>query len=152
MAGEPPAPAVRPLPSYVRSSAGGFLASLSVDRPLARYDIAGSLAHVEELGAVGLLSPDEVRRLSTGLRAIAREIADQGFPWRPELEDVHTNVESRLTELVGPAGGKLQTGRSRNDQVAVDERLLLRSAIAELASALIAIACPSLSFFSSSIA
>lgn len=116
-------------PSYVRSAGAGFLNSLSVDRPLARYDLAGSVAHVEMLGRVGLIPPEEVRVLVGGLRAIAREVADATFPWRDDLEDVHTNLEVRLTELVGPVGGKLQTARSRNDQVALDERLYLRAAV-----------------------
>ncbi len=127
------------VPSYVRTPAAAFLSSLGVDRSLVRHDIAGSLAHVEALGAAGLLSPEQVRTLLGGLRAVARELADGSFPWREELEDVHTNVERRLTELVGPLGGMLQAGRSRNDQVAVDERLYLRAAVAELAAALLAL-------------
>ena len=131
-------PAVgRTAPSYVRSPAAAFLSSLSIDRPLARYDLAGSLAHAEALGAAGVLSAAEVLTLSGGLRAVAREIATGSFPWRADLEDVHTNVENRLIELVGPLGGKLQSGRSRNDQVAVDERLYLRAAVARVAAALL---------------
>ena len=137
MAGDAPAPAAPAVPSYVRTAAGEFLISLPVDRPLARYDLAGSLAHVAALGEAGLLSPEEVLTLGAGLRTIAREIREERFSWRPELEDVHTNVESRLTELVGPLGGKLQTGRSRNDQVAVDERLFLRDAVAGLVAGLV---------------
>jgi argininosuccinate lyase len=124
-------------PSYVRTPAVPYLSSLAVDRPLARYDLAGSLAHVEALGRAGVLGPEQVRTLASGLRAIAREIRDGSFPWRAELEDVHTNVERRLTELVGPLGGMLQAGRSRNDQVAVDERLYLRAAVAGTAAALL---------------
>ncbi len=126
-------------PSYVRTPAAAFLSSLAVDRPLARYDLAGSLAHVEALGRAGVLSPAQVATLATGLRTIGREIADGTFPWRAELEDVHTNVERRLTELVGPLGGMLQAGRSRNDQVAVDERLYLRAAVRGVADALLAL-------------
>ncbi len=134
------APAAGPVaPSYVRSPAAAFLSSLSVDRSLSRYDLAGSLAHVEALGAAGLLGPEEVRTLAAGLRAVAREIAGGTFVWREELEDVHTNVERRLIELVGPLGGMLQTGRSRNDQVAVDERLYLKAAVAEVATGLLAL-------------
>ena len=125
------------LPSYVRSPQAGFLASLSIDRELARYDLAGSVAHVEMLGHAGLLSGTEVAALRTGLRAIDQEIALGSFPWRDELEDVHTNIERRLTELAGPVGGKLHTARSRNDQVALDERLYLRDAVALVASALV---------------
>ncbi len=126
-----------PLPSYVRSPQAGFLSSLSVDRPLARCDVAGSVAHVEMLGEVGLLTAEEVATLRRGLRTIGREIADGSFPWKEELEDVHTNIEVRLTSLVGPVGGKLHTARSRNDQVALDERLYLRTAVSRVATALV---------------
>jgi argininosuccinate lyase len=125
------------VPSYVRTPATAFLNSLSVDRPMARYDLAGSLAHVEALGAAGVLRPDQVETLAGGLRAIGREVAAGTFPWRADLEDVHTNIERRLTELVGPLGGMLQAGRSRNDQIAVDERLYLRAAVAGVAADLL---------------
>jgi len=115
------------IPSYVRSPGAEFLSSLAVDRALARYDLAGSVVHVRGLERAGLLTPREGQELRAGLRTIAREIADGTFPWRAELEDVHTNVELRLTELAGPVGEKLHTGRSRNDQVALDERLYLRA-------------------------
>ena len=115
-------------PAYVRSPSVEFLSSLAVDRPLALYDLAGSIAHVEMLGHVGLLAADEVAALVGGLRTIATEIADGRLAWKPELEDVHTNLEVRLTSLVGPVGGKLHTARSRNDQIALDERLYLRAA------------------------
>ncbi len=124
-------------PSYVRTPAAELLRSLPVDRPLARYDLAGSLAHVEALGAAGVLDRAQVARLTEGLRAIGREIAGGTFPWRDDLEDVHTNVEHRLTALVGPLGGMLQAGRSRNDQIAVDERLYLRAAVARAAQGLL---------------
>jgi argininosuccinate lyase len=126
-------------PSYVRSPAAAFLRSLPVDRGLVRYDLAGSVAHVEMLRAVGLLTDPEAATLIAGLRRVAGEVASGSFPWREELEDVHTNVEARLTELVGPVGGKLHTGRSRNDQVALDERLYLRDLIAGLAHRLLAL-------------
>lgn len=116
-------------PTYVQTPAAGFLNSLSVDRPLVRYDIAGSIAHVEMLGQVGLLTPTEVAALVGGLRRVAREVSAGTFPWRDDLEDVHTNVEVRLTAIVGPVGGKVHTARSRNDQVALDERLYLRAAL-----------------------
>ena len=89
------------------------------------------------LGEVGLLTEQEVTTLVGGLRGIAREVDSGTFPWRDELEDVHTNVEVRLTEKVGPLGGKLHTARSRNDQVALDERLYLRAAVAEVAHRLV---------------
>ena len=92
-------------PSYVRSPAARFLSSLAVDRALVRYDLAGSIAHVEMLVHTGLLTVDEGRTLVGGLRAIGREVAEGSFPWRDDLEDVHTNVEARLTERIGPLGG-----------------------------------------------
>ncbi len=124
-------------PRYVRTPTAGFLRSLDVDRPLARVDLAGSIAHAEMLERIGLLTAAERTALVQGLRAVAREIRDDRFPWRPELEDVHTNVEVRLGELIGPVAGKLHTGRSRNDQVALDERLYLRTAVAEVARPLL---------------
>ncbi len=138
MEGESATAAALP-PAYVRTPAAPFLSSLEVDRALVRYDLAGSLAHVEMLGHCGLLSAEEVRRLAAGLRAIGREVLAGTFPWRAELEDVHTNVEARLAELVGPVGGKLHTARSRNDQVALDERLYLRAAVRDLAGRLVAL-------------
>jgi argininosuccinate lyase len=116
-------------PSYVRTPAAKFLASLAVDRALYPYDVAGSIAHVEMLGRVGILTAEEAGSLAHGLRAVFREIESGAFPWRDDLEDVHTNVEVRLTELLGPLGAKVHTARSRNDQVALDERLFLREAI-----------------------
>lgn len=120
-----------PQPRYVRTPAWRFLASLPVDRRLYRHDIAGSIAHVEMLGAVGIVGSDEVASLVDGLRAISAEVEAGQFPWRDDLEDVHTNIEVRLTERLGPVGAKVHTGRSRNDQIALDERLYLRGAIAE---------------------
>jgi argininosuccinate lyase len=117
------------VPMYVQTPAAGFLTSLPVDRSFVRYDIAGSIAHVEMLGRVGLLTPSESRDLVRGLRTLAAEVASGTFPWRDDLEDVHTNVEVRLTALVGPVGGKVHTARSRNDQIALDERLYLRDAV-----------------------
>jgi argininosuccinate lyase len=118
-----------PAPSYVRTPAAAFLNSLSVDRPLVRYDLIGSIAHVEMLGQVGILSAVEATTLIGGLRQVAHEVSSGTLPWRDDLEDVHTNVEVRLTEIVGDVGGKVHTARSRNDQVALDERLYLRAAL-----------------------
>jgi argininosuccinate lyase len=119
-------------PSYVRTAHGPFLRSLAVDRALVRHDLAGSVAHVGMLARVGLITDAESTALTGGLRRIAREVRDGSFPWRDDLEDVHTNVEVRLSEIVGPVGGKLHTGRSRNDQIALDERLYLREAVARV--------------------
>jgi argininosuccinate lyase len=124
------------LPVYVQKESAPFLNSLPMDRHLARHDLVGSVAHAEMLARAGLLSEDEAARLVGGLRSVAREIEGGTFPWRESLEDVHTNVEVRLTELVGPVGGKLHTARSRNDQVALDERLYLRSQVHALGEGL----------------
>ncbi len=118
-----------PVPPYVQTPAAAFLSSLSVDRTLVRYDIAGSIAHVVMLARVGLLTAAEAKTLVGGLRQVAREASAGAFPWRDDLEDVHTNVEVRLTEIVGPVGGKVHTARSRNDQIALDERLFLREEV-----------------------
>ena len=124
-------------PAYVTTPAWRFLSSLPVDRKLARYDVAGSIAHVKMLAAVGLLTAEEAGALSLGLRQIHGEILSSRFAWREDLEDVHTNIEVRLTENLGPLGAKLHTGRSRNDQVALDERLYLREAIVTVQQALL---------------
>jgi argininosuccinate lyase len=123
----------------VQTPAAEFLASLEVDRALLPFDLAGSIAHAEMLGRTGIVSPADATTLVRGLRSIHREAQAGRFPWRPELEDVHTNVEVRLTELVGPVGGALHTGRSRNDQIALDERLYLRAAIHDVVEAILAL-------------
>ena len=106
-----------------------FTASVAFDRRLYRQDIRGSIAHCRMLGRAGVLSGREVERIVEGLQRIRAEIDADTFVWRIELEDVHMNVESRLVELIGEAGKKLHTGRSRNDQVATDVRLYLRDGI-----------------------
>jgi argininosuccinate lyase len=106
--------------------------SIDFDRRLWREDIDGSVAHVRMLGARGILAPEEARRIEDGLEKVRDEIQAGTFPFRSEHEDIHLNVEKRLTELIGEVGGKLHTGRSRNDQVATDFRLWTRSAIGDL--------------------
>jgi argininosuccinate lyase len=102
-----------------------FTESISSDGRLWRHDIAGSIAHATMLREAGLLTQRELRAIIKGLETIAKEIRAGSFHWKLELEDVHMNIESALTERV-PAGAKLHTGRSRNDQVALDMRLWLR--------------------------
>ncbi len=109
-----------------------FTASVHYDRRLALYDIAGSIAHATMLGKVGLLTADEMATLVRGLEQVREEVETGRFEWRADLEDVHMNVEHRLTVFVGEVGGKLHTARSRNDQVALDLRLYLRDAIDRL--------------------
>ncbi|GAB4243238.1 MAG: argininosuccinate lyase [Acidobacteriota bacterium] len=103
-----------------------YTVSLPVDRRLALHDLRGSEAHVKMLAQAGLLQGDEACRLLEGLDAVRREIESGAFPFRPELEDIHMNVEVRLRELVGPVAEKLHTGRSRNDQVVLDVALYCR--------------------------
>ncbi|MCG6872099.1 MAG: argininosuccinate lyase [Gammaproteobacteria bacterium] len=113
-----------------------FTASVDFDRRLYRQDIAGSIAHARMLARVGVLSEDDARLIEEGLEAIRDEIESGQFSWDPALEDVHMNIEARLTEKVGDAGKRLHTARSRNDQVATDLRLFLREGLAELDTAL----------------
>ncbi|WP_457755263.1 argininosuccinate lyase [Thermovibrio ammonificans] len=109
-----------------------FTESVSYDKRLAPFDIAGSVAHVRMLAKQGILSKEEADRIVEGLHKVLEEVESGKFEWKTELEDVHMNVEKRLTELVGPVGGKLHTGRSRNDQVATDVRLYVRHEIEEV--------------------
>ncbi len=102
-----------------------FTESISFDRRLWRQDIAGSQAHAKMLAAIGVLTREECRAITAGLEAIGQEIAAGKFAWKAELEDVHMNLEAELTRRV-PAGAKLHTARSRNDQIALDMRLWLR--------------------------
>ena len=106
-----------------------FTASISFDRRLAPFDIAGSLAHARMLGARRILSRRDVAAIVRGLARVRREIESGRFKWSLDDEDVHLNIERRLTALVGDAGKRLHTGRSRNDQVATDLRLWLRAEI-----------------------
>lgn len=113
-----------------------FTSSLDVDSKMAFYDVMGSLAHVEMLKACSILPPEDVDRITEGLKAILKEIEEGKFELDYSLEDIHTNIEFSLTERIGPAGGKLHTGRSRNDQVAVDFRMYLRDKVLEAATAI----------------
>ncbi len=106
-----------------------FGASVFFDKILAPYDIQGSIAHATMLQEVGLLTKNEKDQIISGLNKILLEIEAGEFKWSVALEDVHMNVESRLTEICGDAGKKLHTGRSRNDQVATDIRLYLRDQV-----------------------
>ncbi len=110
-----------------------YTASVSFDQRLWRADIAGSLAHAEMLAAQGIISADDHAAIQRGMAQVAQEIESGSFVWKLDLEDVHLNIEARLTQLVGDAGKRLHTGRSRNDQVATDIRLWLRDEIDALA-------------------
>jgi len=106
-----------------------YTASVFFDKRLWQADIAGSLAHAQMLAAQNIIGPEDHKAIQRGLDAIAAEIEAGQFEWKLDLEDVHLNIEARLTQLVGDAGKRLHTGRSRNDQVATDIRLWLRGEI-----------------------
>jgi argininosuccinate lyase len=109
-----------------------YTASVGFDRRLWRADIDGSLAHAEMLAAQGVIGAQDLADIRRGMAQIAEEIEAGRFEWQLALEDVHLNIEARLTALVGDAGKRLHTGRSRNDQVATDVRLWLRGEIDQL--------------------
>lgn len=113
-----------------------FTASVQFDQRLYHHDIAGSIAHATMLEKVGVLTSDERDNIINGLEQVRREIEAGEFNWSVSLEDVHMNIESRLTALIGDTGKKLHTGRSRNDQVATDMRLYLRDEIDAIAGEL----------------
>src|SRR6266481_6380532 len=110
--------------------------SVSFDRRLYRYDIAGSIAHAAALARAGIISVDELQKIEIELRAIEKEIESGKFEWHRSLEDVHMNIEAALTKRIGAAGAKLHTARSRNDQIALDLRLYVKAEIAEVSSRL----------------
>jgi argininosuccinate lyase len=109
-----------------------FTGSLAFDRRLWPHDIVGSMAWARALARAGLLTDAERDSILKGLEAVRAELEAGTFAFRPELEDIHMNIERRLQELVGDVGGKLHTGRSRNDQIALDERLYLRDTVAHV--------------------
>src|SRR5690606_14875894 len=106
-----------------------YTASVSFDKRLWRADIDGSLAHAAMLAAQGIIDAQDLAAIQGGMAQIRDEIEAGTFDWKLDLEDVHLNIEARLTQLVGDAGKRLHTGRSRNDQVATDVRLWLRDEI-----------------------
>ena len=109
-----------------------FTASVGFDQILALYDIEGSIAHATMLNHSGVLSNNELEKITSGLKDIGEEIKEDSFEWSISLEDVHMNIESALTKRIGDIGKKLHTGRSRNDQVATDMRLYLRDMIDQI--------------------
>jgi argininosuccinate lyase len=116
------------LPGGLDPEVRRFSSSLDVDWRLAAYDIRGSLAHVAMLQATGILTEREAQSITDGLATLLDEVMGGAAPWNPEAEDVHSAVEEELTRRVGPVAGKLHTGRSRNDQVALDLHLYVRDA------------------------
>jgi argininosuccinate lyase len=113
-----------------------YTASVGFDQRLWKADITGSLAHAEMLAAQQIISTDDHAAIQRGMQTITQEIESGRFEWKLDLEDVHLNIEARLTSLVGDAGKRLHTGRSRNDQVATDVRLWLRDEIGAIAGLL----------------
>ncbi len=128
------------LPVAVDEAMQRLGASVDVDSELWREDIQGSTAHARGLARAGVISDEEAEQLVSGLERVAREIERGEMKWDPEKEDVHMNIEARLIEICGPIGGKLHTGRSRNDQVATDLRLWTRRRLRETLDALDALA------------
>jgi argininosuccinate lyase len=116
-----------------------FTASVAFDRRLAKYDIEGSLAHARMLAAAGILPRRDLAAIERGLGRVRREIEAGRFEWSLDAEDVHLNIERRLIALVGDAGKRLHTARSRNDQVATDLRLWLRDEIDQIVKRIVAL-------------
>src|SRR5579863_1756869 len=112
-------------------------ASIDFDKRLAEQDLAGSRAHARMLAKQGIIAQSDADAILKGLDQIAQEIASGKFVFKRELEDVHFNIEQRLTEIAGAAGARLHTARSRNDQVATDFRLWVREACARASAGLI---------------
>ncbi|MDB5896232.1 MAG: argininosuccinate lyase, partial [Rhodoferax sp.] len=116
-----------------------YTSSVFFDKRLWQADIAGSLAHADMLAAQKIIAPADLASIQKGLAQIGAEIESGAFEWKLDLEDVHLNIEARLTQLVGDAGKRLHTGRSRNDQVATDVRLWLRGEIDLIGELLLAL-------------
>src|SRR5205085_6960205 len=109
-----------------------FTVSVAVDRRLYAHDIQGSIAHCKTLGRAHVLTASETKTIVRGLESVKKELDRERFRFSPQDEDIHMAVERRLTELIGPLGGKLHTGRSRNDQVSLDVRLYVRAQLSQL--------------------
>lgn len=123
------------LPTALDAAMTALNSSVHVDKELWREDIAGSIAHAHGLARVGIISDEEARQLVSGLEQVGLEIASGELVWDIEKEDVHMNIEARLSALLGPVAGKLHTARSRNDQVATDLRMWCRRKASELLTA-----------------
>ena len=120
----------------MREVTSAYTVSIHYDRRLYRQDIAGSIAHARMLAKQGIIDDDDATAITNGLQEILQEIEDGSFEWRPELEDIHMNVESRLHEKIGETAGRLHTARSRNDQIALDIRMFVKDAISEVLDAI----------------
>ena len=113
-----------------------YTVSIHYDRRLYRQDIAGSIAHARMLARQEIISKEDADLICQGLEQVREEIQADNFPWDPGLEDLHMNIESRLHQLIGPVAGRLHTGRSRNDQIALDMRLYTKEVISETVKAM----------------
>ena len=120
----------------LREVVSNYTVSLHYDRRLYRQDVAGSRAHARMLARQGIIAQSDCDAILSGLDAVEREIEDGAFPWRPELEDIHMNIERRLFELIGEPALRLHTARSRNDQVALDVRMFVKDAIGDTLAAI----------------
>ena len=120
----------------LREVVSDYTVSLHYDRRLYRQDIAGSRAHARMLAKQGIIADADCAAILSGLDAVEREIADGAFEWRPELEDIHMNIERRLFEMIGEPALRLHTARSRNDQVALDVRMFVKDAIGDTLAAI----------------
>jgi argininosuccinate lyase len=126
---------MKPLRSRFQKGAGkkaeAYTASILFDKRLYKEDIKGSIAHARALAKAGVISDKELELIAMGLTSIREELEKGEFRFKPELEDIHMNIEARLTEKIGDVAGKLHTARSRNDQIALDIRLFLKGALSE---------------------
>ena len=113
-----------------------YTVSIHYDRRLFSHDIAGSIAHARMLARQEIISKEDADLICQGLEQVREEIQADNFPWDPGLEDLHMNIESRLHQLIGPVAGRLHTGRSRNDQIALDMRLYTKEVISETVKAM----------------
>ena len=120
----------------LREVVSDYTVSLHYDRRLYRHDIAGSRAHARMLANQGIIPQSDCDAILSGLDAVEREIEGGAFPWRPELEDIHMNIERRLFEMIGEPALRLHTARSRNDQVALDVRMFVKDAIGDTLAAI----------------
>ena len=120
----------------MREVSSAYTVSIHYDRRLYHQDIAGSIAHARMLAKQGIISDADAVSIEQGLVEIRQEIEDDKFVWRPELEDIHMNVESRLHEKIGETAGRLHTARSRNDQIALDVRMFTKDAIGQIRRAI----------------
>ena len=109
-----------------------FGASISFDQELVMEDITGSIAHVTMLAKTGILTEEEAAQIKKGLESLKEKAANDELEFSVALEDIHLNLESKLTDMIGPVGGKLHTGRSRNDQVATDMHLYLSKQVKDI--------------------